>query len=505
MTTAAIQPATRPQPCAIGPDGRRADVLICGGGITGLSLAAWLAQRGIDAHVLDKNADPGGVIGTLDVGDYRFERGPNTLLNKYDSLDRLLAWAGLEEEALSVPLAGHRRYVWLNGKLHPVPTGAMSFLTTPLLPLAGKLAILREPLRAANPDDESVADFVARRLHRSWVRNLITPMVSGLWAGDPEQLSIEHAFPIMKKLERDGGSLLVGAVRHMRRKAAERKTAGKPRAARAMISFREGLAVLPRRLAARLGDRYHRSVTIEAIEPCGAAGGGAGGFTVKARHDGRPETWHCRRLVVAAEAPHAARWIAPFDRQAAAVLDGFPYNRMIAVGVGIAPGQTAIPDGFGFLVPRGESIRILGAIFNSNVFPNRAPEGGHALSIFMGGQLDQAVWDLDNDQIAGAVRRDLRAALGWSGEPAALHIERWKRAIPQYDMRHGERLRQIEAAESRWPGLHLLGNWRGGVSVPDRVEVAAGLADRLAADGPGEEAPTPPPVATAEGESFNQN
>ena len=297
------------------------DVLICGGGISGLSLAAWLDRRGVAAHVLDKNADPGGVIRSIEADGFRFERGPNTVLDKYESMDTLLAWAGLEDEAVRVPLRTQKRHVWLKGELHEVPMSPSAFLMSPLLPPGAKLALLREPFVPLRDEDESVANFVARRFGPAWVRNLITPMVSGIWAGDPAQLSIEHAFPVMKEMERDGGSILRGAVRRMRRLKAERLAAGKPRRTKHLLSFRGGLEVLPRALARRLGGRYHPSTQIETIEPNAA---GAGGWRVRATDAKGTATWHARRLAIAAEAAESARWLRPFDTEAAALMESFP-------------------------------------------------------------------------------------------------------------------------------------------------------------------------------------
>ncbi len=466
-----------PDPTAISPHpagARRADVLICGGGISGLSLATWLARAGVRAVVIDKNAEPGGVIGTLHKDGFIFERGPNTVMDKFDSFNELIALAGLEGEIIREPLARQQRHVWLRGALRRVPTSPLAFLASPLLPPLEKLALLREPFVRANSDDESVAEFVRRRLGAAWVRNLITPMVSGIWAGDPEQLSIAHAFPVMKEMEREGGSIVRGAVIRMRRRARERREAGLPRRVKHLVSFRDGMQRLPIALAARLGADYLPATRIEALEELAG-----GGFRVAARRDGQPLLLEARELVIAAESDQATGWLEPLDREVAAVLRQFPYNRLAVVALGLDAGQARLPEGFGFLVPRGEGVRLLGAIVNSNFLPGRAPAGCAALTIFIGGELDPAAVELNDDELLGSLRRDLRKTIGWQGEPRALHIERWPRAIPQYDLRHGERLRQIEAAEARRPGLHLVGNWRGGVAIGDRIETTLGLSRRI--------------------------
>jgi oxygen-dependent protoporphyrinogen oxidase len=472
--------------CETGGAARRVETLVCGGGISGLSLAAWLAMDGREAHVLDKNADPGGVISSFEIDGFTFERGPNTVLDKYDSMDRLLEWAGLAGQAVRAPLASQKRWVWMNGALREAPMSLGRFLATPLLPFTSKLALLGEPFVGVGPPDESIADFVRRRLGEPWLANLITPMVSGIWAGNPEQLSIRWAFPIMKALEQEGGSLLFGAVRHMRRKAAERRTAGLPsRRPKTLLSFRGGLATLPRALAARLGERYHASTRVESIEPPSptANGGGQGLWRVRARERGRdaPCEWQAERLAIAAEGREAAAWLRPMDPELGALMESFPYNRLAVASLGIErSGAPGLPEGFGFLVPRGQGLRVLGAIVLSNIFPDRAPDGCAAMSVIAGGELDQAAFDLADDELEGLVRRDLRRAIGWDGRARVLRVERWPVAIPQYDMRHGARMRQVEVAEARWPGLSLMGNWRGGVGVPDRVEAMSKLAQEIA-------------------------
>lgn len=461
---------------AAGPT-RRVPVLICGGGISGLSLATWLRVEGIAATVLDKNRTPGGAIGSLEQDGFTFERGPSTVLDKYPSFDRLVELAGLEEKALRVPLATQTRYVWLRDRLHAVPTGLGAFLRTPLLPARAKLALLREPFVARGPAEESVATFVERRLGAAWVRNLITPMVSGIWAGDPAQLSIGHAFPIMKELERDGGLLRGGVARMRRRMKAKRTGQGAPltKARKNLVSFTGGLQRLPEALAARLGEAYHAGIEILEIAPQNP------GFIVTTRDKATLAItrWETPHVVIAAEVDHAAQWVAGFDAALAATLNSFPYNKLAVLSVGLQSGDACLPPGFGFLVPRGEELRILGAIIHSNFLPGRAPAGCAALSVFVGGELDRAGFELDDDALLAVAKRDLQRAVGWNGSARTLHLERWARAIPQYDMRHGERLAAIAAAETRWPGLHLAGNWRGGVAIGDRVEVMRALAQVL--------------------------
>lgn len=466
-----VRPAAQP-PGRHAGGGRSVDVLICGGGISGLSLAAWLRREGIDAVVLDRNDTPGGVIGTVHQDGFIFERGPNTILDKYDSFNELIKLAGLEDEIIRAPLATQQRHVWLGGRINQVPTGPVGFLRTPLLPWRDKLALFREAFVPPVLEDETVAEFVKRRLGAGWLRNLVTPMVSGIWAGDPARMSVEHSFPIMKEMERDGGSLIRGAARRMRRVARERKAAGLPPRKKHLVSFRDGLQRLPIALAERLGGgHYLPSTTIRKINPLAG-----GGFQVEAWRDDMELTWRASELVIAAEADHAAGWIESFEPETAVALRSFPYNKLAVVALGLNASEAQLPPGFGFLAPRGEGLRILGGIINSNFLPGRAPEGCAAMTIFIGGELDPEAAELNHHELLDLVRKDLEKAVGWRGTPLSAYVERWPRAIPQYDMLHAKRLRWIADAEARWPGLNLMGNWRGGVAIADRVEATLKLA-----------------------------
>jgi oxygen-dependent protoporphyrinogen oxidase len=261
----------------------------------------------------------------------------------------------------------------------------------------------------------------------------------------------------------------------MRKTAKQRRAGGGGRRrVKNLVSFRDGLDRLPAALAEKLGSRYQSATRILEIEP-----NEGGGFRVHAECGGETQLWFARELVIAAEADQAARWLEAFDLDLALTLRSFPYNRLAVVALGLKSNEARLPEGFGFLAPRGEGVRMLGAIVNSNFLPGRAPAGCAALTIFIGGDLDPEAADLSDGELTETVRRDLKTTAHWSGPIQSMLIERWPRAIPQYDMGHGARLTAIETAERRWRGLHLVGNWRGGVSIGDRVETTRALAEQM--------------------------
>lgn len=454
-----------PEPQQRASGGSELDLAVLGGGISGLALGAWAVEAGLRVAVFESSDRPGGVMDSARSGPFLFEVGPNTVLDRDPSFDDLLRWAGLENRALRVPMRGMARYIWHAGRLHAVPSSPISALTTGLFSWGGKLRVLREPWIPAVKEDESLEAFAVRRLGREAYERALVPMVSGISGGDPARMSTEFSFPLMKALEREGGGLFRGML-------ARRKLPGAPpRRPLHMISFPDGLGELPRAIAARLGDRYLSGRTVDRLTPLT----GGAGFELRAG----AEHWISREVALCAPASTAAAWIRPWAPEAAVRLDAVHYCPLSVVGLGVERGSLKLPPGFGFLTTKGSGVRVLGAIFNSTFFPGRAPEGLELLTVMLGSDRDPQAASLPDDELLAQVRRDLATVLGWNGRAAETRIMRWPAAIPQYGLDHALLLGALEAAETRFPGLHFFGNWRGGAAVGERVRLARELADRL--------------------------
>ena len=444
---------------------RPPDVLVVGAGISGLALAVSLADRGMGARVLDAAADVGGNLRTRRTqtpeGTWLLDLGPNSFGDASVPFMELVKAAGIEDRLVRAPESANRRWIWRGGRLREVPSHPVKFLMSGLLPLSGMLRIAREPWiapRPASEPEESLGAFCDRRLGRVAREKLLTPVVGGIYAGDPMQLGAESAFPAMIALEREHGSLI----------RAARKGKGPPSRG-TLSSFRDGLAELPAALRRRLGD----SVTT----------GAAARFAVRENGRWRVETADGRSftaptLALATPADVTASLLRPFDAALAAEVAAIPYAPMTVVHVGFRTGDApGIPPGFGFLVPREEGLRILGSIFTSRLFPGRAPEGFELLTVFAGGSLDPEAMNLGHDKLREFVTSDLRCAIGLAAAPALFEVTRWPRAIPQYVVGHKDRLARIAAAAAAHPGLRLLGNWRGGIAMPECARNAKAMAD----------------------------
>jgi protoporphyrinogen/coproporphyrinogen III oxidase len=437
------------------------DVLVIGAGISGLATAFRLGRRGLSVAVLEAAERVGGAIATHAADGWRFELGPNTVLDGNPAVAELVAEAGLGEERIAASPSAKRRYLYKDGVLHPLPGGSASFLRTSLFSAGAKLRLLREPFvgRPAEGVEETVAAFVRRRLGGAFLDYAVGPFVSGVYAGDPERLSVRWAVPKIAALEREHGSLIRGAI-------ARRKG---PAPGGSMISFREGLETLPLRLAREIGD-VRTGVPVLAVLP------ESGGFRVETAAGPLAAS----RVVLAVPADVAARLLDRATAGRSLTLAEIPYAPVAVVALGYRREDVAHPlDGFGYLVPRKEGKRTLGCLFPSTIFPDRAPAGHVALSAFAGGRTDPEIAGWDEDRIAATVEGEVREALGIRGAPVFRLVRRWPRAIPQYEIGHGRFVELARAIERDLPGLAIGGNLLSGISVPDCIANGLRLAESL--------------------------
>lgn len=440
------------------------DVLVVGGGIAGLSATQALVDAGADPLLLEASPRVGGVIHTDDLEGAQLECGPQGFLAERPGVLDVVRALGLEDQLLPAADAAGKRYVLQGDRLIPLPSGPAGFLRTPLLSARGRLRVLAEPWAKGPPPDgrESVWDFAARRLGREAADVLVDALVTGIFAGDPKAISLDACFPRMRRLEREHGGLIRGMIRR-------RKSGGGLGGAR-LVSFKDGMKALPAAYARRLHGRIRTGVGARELRRSGS------GWEITTA-DG--ERLSAERVLLTAPAAELARILKPLSGRLAERLAEIRSVPVAVVGLVYSRERVGHPlDGYGFLAPGGQR-DLLGCLFETTVFPSRAPEGKVLLRAMVGGARRPEAAFRDKSAIISQCVEALRPLLDLSGAPDAARVVRWKRAIPQYDLEHPARLEEIERELSALPGLFLGGAPFRGVSVNRLVADAKDLARQI--------------------------
>ncbi len=444
----------------------RPAIAVIGGGITGLTAAWTLRQAGQAVVVFEAAGRVGGAIGSHRVGDWLHETGPNAMMENAPEVSALIEEVGLGKQRVYASPAAKKRYVVRDDVMMAMPASPVGFAATGLFSWKAKLGLLGEPFRAkAAPEaEESVAEFVRRRLGDEFLDYAVNPFVGGVYAGDPTRLSVKHGFPKLWKLEQEHGSLIRGAI-------ARKNTSGGPTGR--MFSFRGGLQELPRTMEHLLGGAVRRGVRVRAVRRLREE------WEVEFEIAGvvLKETF---AAVVCALPPEGLAAIA-FEGVAAArelkELARIEHAPVASVFTGWRREAVEHPlDGFGVLVPEVERGQVLGALFSSTIFPRRAPDGHVALTTFVGGVRQPELAGLSEQALEELVRTELRKRVGARGAPEFVHVKRWRRAIPQYTLGYGRYLEICAEAEKAAPGLFIGGNGRDGISLSNCIASGRRLA-----------------------------
>jgi len=458
-------------------------IVIAGGGIAGLSIAHAISRRDPTAEVvvLERSPRTGGNIRSEHIDGYLCEAGPDGFLDNAPATLALARAVGLESRLLPSNDAARKRYIVRGGRLCEVPGSVGAFLKTPLLSARGKLRIACEPFVTRHHDvEESIHEFASRRIGPEAASILVDPMVSGIFAGDASALSLRACFPRMWQLEEDHGGLFRGmlATRRARRRD---ESVGTPSGR--LTSFAGGMSDLPDALTRELGSAVHTSTPV--LEVCrrhpievGHGMRSAHRYAVRTSAD----TIDADAVVLSGPAAESATILQGIDPLLAAVLQSIPTAPLAVVCLGydapsIAP-QCGL-DGFGFLVPRSEGIRILGALWETSIYQNRAPANKVLLRVMIGGTRDRQAASLPDDELLRIARRDLARTMGLAAAPEFVRIIRHPRGIPQYVKGHLALVDQIDRLLEAHPGLYLAGSSYRGVSINSCIAEADRVAETV--------------------------
>lgn len=448
-------------------------IAVFGAGIAGLTCAYYFKRMGANPVVFEATDRPGGNIWTVNQDGWLVERGPATLRGKNPELIQLVADLELAEKVVGAQPEAKARYIVRDGRLRALPSGPAYLLTSRALSFAGKLRLLREPfVRAPSsiPASESLHDFAARRFGREVADFLINPFVAGIYAGDPKRLIAGQSFPDLPKYEREHGSVVKGFIRSAKTKKRAQKNLPAIELP-GVFSFRDGMQTLTDALAASL----------EAEIKTGAA-------VVSFRKEGKQ--WRVKStsgeekfdaVVSTLPLPALLNLKFPFAddkfRQLATQI-AYPPVATLALGFE-ADAFKRKPDGFGFLVPEKENLKLLGAQFNSNIFPGRTPNGRVLMTAFLGGMRHPDFVDQPFDQLKATALKELDALFGLRDAPVFESYFCWPKSIPQYGAAHEELVAAFGKLSSDNPGLYFSGNYLQGISVPDTVKHAKATALKI--------------------------
>ncbi|MDZ7719959.1 MAG: protoporphyrinogen oxidase [Balneolaceae bacterium] len=440
-------------------------IAIVGTGITGLTAAWALKRKGQQVDLFEQHGYAGGSIKTIREDNWLLEYGPNTLLLKDQKVADFLKDLGLWEERVIANPESSKRFIVKNGQLVKLPSSLVEAVSTPLFSPGGKLAVLKDLFISKTDNrDETVAQFVERRIGKEMLDYALNPFIAGIYANKPEKLSLRHTFPKMHDLEQEYGSLIWGTI------AGRKKRKSDGRIDRELISFENGLHQIIERMTEQLDEIYfnHQIKKVQKLED---------GWYLKSKFGDKGPY---KKVVVNVPLYKWNKDLLPIQPEELEEIQTVQYPPLSVFHLGFKKDEVRHPlDGFGFLVPEKEDRNILGALFSSTLFSGRAPADSHLLTVFVGGGRDPELAKKESQSLLHIVLDELRDLIGVRNEPVFKEHVFWPNSIPGYHVGYDQVLNVFETIEKRNSHLHLAGNFRNGVSVPDCIKQGLSLAEEI--------------------------
>ncbi|MFO7526203.1 MAG: protoporphyrinogen oxidase [Ignavibacteriaceae bacterium] len=448
-------------------------IVIIGAGISGLTTAYLLHKKGFEVIVLEKNHVVGGSIESVFENGFLFDRGPNSTLETTPVIGYLVDELNLKDQLLYANKKGNKRYILRDNSLHALPMSPPAFLKTKLFSAKAKLRLFAEPFIGRSEDGyyQSIAEFVTRRLGKEFLDYAINPFVAGVYAGKPEDLSVKSAFPKLYALEEKYGGLIIGTIKSIRER---KKRAEVSKQSAKMISFKDGMQVLPAAISEALGQRVLTSATVNEIRK------EANGYKVIFELHESLKSIQCDAVISTVPSYAAGKLFSGFDNGISKHFDEIYYPPVLVNY--LVYNKTNIGrdlDGFGFLIPAIEKKSFLGAIWSSVIFSGRADEDKAAFTLFVGGARNPEFVNEDREELLNSVRKEFEELMLISNSPVYTSERFWEKAIPQYNLGYIEHENYFDEFEKKNPGLFLSGNYRGGISVGDCIKNAELVSNKV--------------------------
>lgn len=437
-------------------------VAIIGAGITGLTTAFYLKKAGIPFTIFEKSDKIGGVMQSKTDGDFLYETGPNSGVISQAEMAELFEDLKGKCELEIANDASEKRLIWKNGRWEALPSGLISAVTTPLFTFTDKLRVLGEPFRKkGNNPNEDLASLVKRRLGQSFLDYAIDPFILGIYAGDPAYIVPKYALPKLYNLEQDYGSFIGGAIK----KSRKPKTEADKKASRKIFSTKGGLTNLISALTEEIGrENILTETEVEVLDNSFA-------LIVK----GEKEQF--TNVIFTGTSTKLSTLMPFLQKDVLKPIESLQYAKVVEASIGFKNWSGRKLDAFGGLVPYREDKNILGVLFMSSLFKNRAPEGGALFTIFSGGMRKAYLTELTEDELKARIADDFKEMMDLKDfKPDLFELNYYNQAIAQYGADSEARLASISQIEKENPGLFLAGSMRDGVGIADRVKQAKDIA-----------------------------
>jgi len=452
----------------------RRDVIVVGGGISGLTAAWKLHKNGVDVCLIEANHNVGGYTRTESHDGFLLEKGPFNIIVRHHTFQTLLEDVSNDIKVVAADRAARKRFIYRRGKLHPVPTNPIALATTGLLTIRERMRLMRGLFYSscAPPLEETIDQAATRRFGHAVSNTIVSAAISGILAGDIRKLSVKACFPGVWRIDRNVTSLFGYGIASMFRSRIKKK-ARQPRRWRGLVSIDGGLGALTTAIGQTLGDNILTDTRVESIQSID------NGYEVHLQHGATSiETISCRNLILATPIQQTSDFLKPICPQANVILDSIGSASLVVMSLGFRRADVGHDlQGFGFLVPHDEhTFPLMGVLWADTIFPHHAPSDHRLIRIFMGGVRDPDAVTRSDDELIKQATDALSDVLQIKGDPVLSDICRYPDAIPQYHPGHNEKIEQLRTELRDFQGLHLIGNYLQGVSINDCVRVATDLA-----------------------------